>query len=125
MLTLAAGPLRRRWYRIGPALAILGGLWACAPDADHLLKLLPWVNSSMIAKLETTHADSLLWNVFFFHGWLDRHYAGHGTITGLAWLIVLFGAFFWLLTRRVGKLEDMLAEGSTCPGQSRRKGPKS
>lgn len=76
------------------------------PDVDHLLRLLPWVNSSSIANLETTHADSLLWNVFFFHGWLDKHYAGHGTIIGLAWLIVLFGAFFWLLSRRITRLES-------------------
>lgn len=111
LITLAVGPLRRRFYRIGGLLALLGGLWACLPDIDHLLRLLPWRTTGEIANIETAHADSPLWNLFFFHGWLDAHYAGHGTIIGLVWVVGLVGLFFWLSARRIAKLEGELAEG--------------
>ena len=88
---------------------MVGGVWACLPDADHILRLLPWTRGSAIANIETAHAGSALWNVFFFHGWLDAHYAGHGTIIGLVWTVGLVGVFFWLSARRIATLEDALA----------------
>jgi hypothetical protein len=110
VLTLAVGPLRRRWFRFGPLLAMAGGVWACLPDLDHLLGLLAWPVAGKIVDFESTHAQSWLWNIFFFHGWMDRALAGRGTIIGLLWIMLLVSAFFWLSARRVAKLERRLAE---------------
>ena len=76
-VTLAVGPLRRRWYRLGPLAATAGGLWACAPDVDHLWRALSWLpGAGTIGNLEYSHAYSLLANLVFFHGWMDRYLRG-------------------------------------------------
>lgn len=108
VLTLVVGPLRRRWYRVGPLLAMAGGVWACLPDVDHLLRGLNWTIAEHVIDFERAHTRSVLWNLFFFHGWLDRHWAGRGTIVGLVWTVGLVGAFLWLSARRVAKLENRL-----------------
>ena len=108
-MTVAVGPLRRRWYRVGPLLAMLGGVWACLPDLDHLLGLVNWPVAERIVNFESTHAQSVLWNIFFFHGWMDRVWAGRGTIVGLVWVMGLVSAFFWLSARRVAELERRLS----------------
>ena len=107
LLSLVIGPIRRRWYRLGPLTAILAGLWACLPDIDHLWRKFPWLPwSHTIGTWEYRHADSLLYDLFFFHGWLDRHLAGWGTIPGLAVVVLLCSLFFWLLGRRIATLEN-------------------
>ena len=115
VMTLAVGPLRRRWYRVGPLLAMMGGVWACLPDLDHLLGLVNWPVAERMVDFENTHARSLLWNLFFFHGWMDQYWAG-GTIVGLIWTLGLVGAFFWLSARRVAKLERRLSAPASRPG---------
>ena len=106
LISLAVGPLRRRWYRMGPLLATVCGLWACLPDVDHLWRKFGWLPAAeTIATWEYAHAGEWWYDLFFFHGWMDRNLAGRGTIIGLAWIVALYGVFFWLLSRRVGKLE--------------------
>ncbi len=107
LLSLVVGPIRRRWYRLGPLLATVCGLWACLPDADHIWRAFPWLpGSETIGGWEYVHAGSWLYDLFFFHGLLDRYLPGRGTIPGLVWLIALYGVFFWLLSRRITKLES-------------------
>ena len=108
VITLVARPLRRRWYLIGPLLAVVGGVWACLPDVNHLAQRLHWGTVEKMVDFDTTHTHSVWWDIFFFHHWLDRHWSGRGTIIGMVWIVALLGAFFWLSARRIGKLENQL-----------------
>gem|GEM_PF-5881042 len=123
-ITAGVGPLRRRWFCVGPLLAMVGGLWACLPDADHLLRYFGVPLGDRIATLEYVHGSSVWWDVFFFHGWLDRHLPGRGTIVGLAWTVGLLGIFFWLSARKVVRLERQLSALETA-GKSEEKGAES
>ena len=44
LLSLAIGPIRRRWYRLGPLTAMLAGLWACqCMDDGRPPPLIAWL----------------------------------------------------------------------------------
>ena len=109
VITVVVGPLRRRWYRIGPLLALLGGAWACLPDADHLARSFHLKMAMTIVDIEGRHAHSPWLNVFFFHNWMDWYWSGRGTITGIIWLVALLATFFWLSARKITRLEDQLS----------------
>lgn len=105
-LSLVIGPVRRRWYRLGPLLATAAGIWACLPDLDHVFARFPWLPASeSVSTWGHSHVYPRLVNFFFFHGLLDRYYAGRGTIVGLAYVLLMYTVFFYLLGRRIARLE--------------------
>ena len=120
IISVCVGPLRRRWYRIGPLCAVLGGIWACLPDVDHIASIFNWTSAHRVLDPEGRHKYSNIINIFFFHGWMDYHLPSQGTITGMIWIVLLFGAFFWLNARRIARLENQIKLRDNFPGNQKR-----
>lgn len=69
------------------AVAVAGGLWAVLPDAHHLLPSLRGVTKPVFH-------DTVLANLFWFHGLLDAFDSPHSYAVAAAALAVLLAVSF-------------------------------
>ena len=100
--TLAVVALVAPRTRYRTTVAVAGGLWGMAPDAHWLL---PGLRESTKPAIH----DSVLANVFWFHGLLDTHDGAHSPTVAAAFLGLL-GVVAFLTEFRRARLASRTAD---------------